>query len=168
MKINVINIKSGKSVTFDDDVKFSSSDFDQYHIRKIKSCHVKATINKYEDFFIVDLLISGEAIVPCAYTLEDVDYPFNIEDSLTFSNENNGHFLKEDDVYQINNNFIEPDDIIHSLLVSSIPLKVIKKGAKLPEGGDGYRVIDEDTRNKEKEENKKLNSPFAKLDNLDL
>ena len=168
MKINVLSVKTGKSLLVEDDIDFSNIKFDAYHIRKVDKCHVKASINKYENFYVVDLSIEGHAVLPCAYTLEDVSYPFEINESLTFKNEEDDLFDGNDDVFLVNNNFIELDEIVLSLIVATSPLKIVKKGAKLPESGNGYRVISEETRNKEKEENKKKNSPFSKLDNLNI
>ena len=71
MKINVLSVKTGKSLLVEDDIDFSNIKFDAYHIRKVDKCHVKASINKYENFYVVDLSIEGHAVLPCAYTWED-------------------------------------------------------------------------------------------------
>ena len=58
------------------------------------------------------------------------------------------------------------DPYVLSLVVSEIPAKIVKKGAKLPEDGSGYRVLSEEEYNKE-QENKK-DSRWDALDKIEL
>ena len=63
----------------------------------------------------------------------------------------------------ITDNQIDIDEMLITLIVSNIPFKIIKKGAKLPASGDGYIVISE-----EEMEKRKKSSPFDALDNLEI
>lgn len=164
MKINISTLSIKRpSISLEGDIDFSRHEFDPYHIKKIETCHVNAEMNFYsDDLYSLKLNIKGNAIVPCAYTLEDVSYPFNIKEELFYKQD-----IADDDTsfYPLTSNEVDIDEAVLSLLISSIPFKVIKKGAKLPKSGNGYRFLSEDDYLKEKE-NK--SSPFDVLDDLDL
>ena len=55
---------------------------------------------------------------------------------------------------------------LFSLIIASVPDKVVGKDEKLPESGHGYRILSEEDFYEEKSENKK--SPFDVLDDLEL
>ena len=92
----------------------------------------------------------------CAYTLEEIPYQYNIKESVELAG-------NEDDEFEIINETIDIDEILITLIVSNIPMKVVKKGAKLPSNGDGYQVMSEEEAN-----SKKKASPFDALDDLKL
>ncbi|MGM9873529.1 MAG: YceD family protein [Bacilli bacterium] len=166
MKINISSLSLKKpSIVMEDDVDLSNADFDPYHIKNIESCHVEAEVTFLsDDLYSLKLHIKGLAIVPCAYTLEDVDYPFDVKEELTYK-----VFYKDDEedssFYPITSSEIDVDEAVLSLVITSIPFKVIKKGAKLPKEGKGYRFLTEEEYLKEKE---KKSSPFDVLDSLDV
>ena len=61
---------------------------------------------------------------------------------------------------------IEVDEYILDLIIAEVPMKIVKKGAKLPSSGEGYRVLSEDEYNKEQEQ--KTDSRWAALDDIEL
>ena len=92
----------------------------------------------------------------CAYTLEEIPYSYHVKETIELAD-------NEEDEFEIINNQIDIDQIVITLIVSNVPMKVIKKGAKLPSSGDGYRVLSEEDAKKEKK-----SSPFDVLDDLEL
>ena len=153
MKINRLLLPEGKEIIFDEDVDFSLYPGDKYHIRKINKCHALVKVRQYEDLLILDFHIKGEVITSCAYTLEDVIYPIDIKEIIELNGEEDDEFIFEGDI-------IDLDPVILTLIISSVPMKVIKEGAKLPSSGDGYRFYTED-------EKKEKPSPFDVLDDLE-
>lgn len=164
MKINISSLNVNKpSLQVEGDFDFSNHEFDPFHIKKINNCHVNAEMTYLnEDLYSLKLHIRGSATVPCAYTLEDVIYPFNINEEIFYkvdANEDVPSF------YPLKYNEVDIDEPVLSLLITSIPFKVIKKGAKLPQSGKGFRFMSEEEYKKEKE-NK--SSPFDVLDKIDI
>ena len=122
---------------------------------------MKVTGTDYDDYLILNIKINSDVIGVCSYTLEDIPLKVKIDTSLTFS------FLDEDeDVIHIDNPIFELDPYILGLIVSEVPLTLVKKGAKLPSSGDGYRVLSEDQY--EEEQKNKVDSRWSALDNIEL
>ena len=156
MKLNRLTLPVGKEVTFHEDIDFSSYQGDPYHVRSIKSCHMDLSVLNYDELIVLSFSLKGEVMTTCAYTLEEIPYQYQIKETVELAG-------NEDDEFEIINETIDIDQILITLIVSNIPMKVIKKGAKLPSNGEGYRVLSEEEALKEKKA-----SPFDALDNLEL
>ena len=160
MKINRYFFQN-KDYVLEDYVDFSDASFDPTHIRGISNTHVKVTGTDYDDYLILNIKINSDVIGVCSYSLEDIPLKVKIDTSLTFS------FLDEDeDVIHIDNPIFELDPYILGLIVSEVPLTLVKKGAKLPSSGEGYRVLSEDQY--EEEQKNKVDSRWSALDNIEL
>ena len=160
MKINRQNIPLGKETTISEDVDFSYQKFDPLFCRGIPKCHIEGKALQYEDALRLKIRLTGEVIGVCAYTLEDVPLPFDIKDELIFVNEEDGeNYFEPHQIFDL-------DKYLLALIYSSMPVKVIKKGAQPPKGGDGYRLLSEDELNEERAN--KHNSAFDALDDIEL
>ena len=161
MKINRFLFKD-KPVELLDEIDFSSETINLDNIRQIKKAKVKIIGQEYDDLLILDVTVDTDIIGICSYTLEDVPLHLHFKDTLEFSSE-----IEDDESI-----FFEPkpifdiDPYILGLIVSETPTKIIKKGAKLPSSGDGYRVLSEEEYRQE-QENKK-DSRWSKLDDVEL
>ena len=161
MKLNRLLFQT-KDYFLEGDIDFSNLEFDPYHIKKIGLTHVKITGSVFEDLLMLNFHIVSDVIGVCAYTLEDVPLHFDFKDSLEISNE-----IEDDEKIFFEKNMIfDIDPYVLSLLVSEIPAKIVKKGAKLPEDGTGYRVLSEEEY--EKEQENKTDSRWAALDDIEL
>lgn len=156
MKLNRLTLPVGKEVIFHEDIDFSSYQGDPYHVRSIKSCHMDLSVLNYDELVVLSFKLKGEVMTTCAYTLEEIPYQYNIKESIELAG-------NEDDEFEIINETIDIDEILITLIVSNVPMKVVKKGAKLPSNGDGYQVMSEEEAN-----SKKKASPFDALDDLEL
>ena len=156
MKLNRLTLPVGKEVTFHEDIDFSGYQGDPYHVRSIKSCHMDLSVLNYDELIVLSFNLKGEVMTTCAYTLEEIPYQYQIKETVELAG-------NDDDEFKIINETIDIDQILITLIVSNIPMKVIKKGAKLPSNGEGYRVLSEEEALKEKKA-----SPFDALDDLEL
>ena len=162
MKINRLELKINVPVTYEDVIDFKNASYDSYHVRNIKDCHVVAVATEYGEFLSVKINISCTVLTTSAYTLKNLDYEVKIKDELCFTDNKD----LEDAYFYEKLPQIDLDDYIFSLIVTNVPTKVVGKNEKLPESGDGYRIMSEEDFYNEKK-NKK-SSPFDVLDNLDL
>ena len=161
MKINRFAFQNNH-LEFEDDIDFSNAKFDPNHIREVNNTHVKVKANEYDDLMCVEFDITCDVIGVCSYSLEDVPLHLHFKDSLEFSNE-----IKDDeDIIYEDKPIFEVDDYIMQLIIGEVPIKLVKKGAKLPESGSDYRVISEEEYLKEKSEKK--DSRWSKLDDVEL
>ena len=161
MQISRFNFQNNV-LELEDDIDFSNAELDQNHIRKIENTHVKIIAHEYDDLITMDVNVECDIVGVCSYTLDDVPLHLKFKDSLEFSNE-----IDDDEVI-----FFEPkpifeiDPYILGLIITSTPTKIIKKGAKLPNSGQGYRVLSEEEYQKEKKS--KTDSRWSKLDDIEL
>lgn len=160
MKLNRLLFEN-QNYVLEGDIDFSSLTLSS-NIKKINTASVKITGQIFEDLLMLKVNIITSVIGVCAYTLEDVEIPLNINETIEISNE----IQDDEDIFYESNNIFEIDQYILSIIISEVPSKIIKKGAKLPKNGDGYRILTEDEYEKEKETKK--DSRWDKLDNLEL
>ena len=161
MKINRALLTYGVPKTFEESIDFSAAELNPSHIRKIDCCDVTAEVTDYDSLLYVKLHIKSMVIGVCSYSLEDVEIKLNIEDDLTFSDNED-----DEDTYYCKDNIIDLDEYILGVLLANVPVKIVKKGAKLPKNGNGYRVLTQDEYDKEKEET--TDSRWDALDNIEL
>ena len=161
MKINRALLKNGIPETFSEEVDFSHVELDPTHIRSIPHCVVKITATDYEEILHISLEINAVVIGVCSYSLEDVELKLKINDSLDFTDD-------EEDVdnYYEKENLIDLDPYILGILLANVPVRIVKKGAKLPKNGAGYRVLSED--DYLKEQSNKKDSRWDKLDSVQI
>ena len=132
--LNYLN-RFGK-ISVDDDFIINSEYYKNTDIRKLKDLHVIGNIEiDYDDNVSLDLKVSGIMILPCAITLNDVDYKFNID-----INESIGNF---EEIYKKNKNILEISDILWENIVLEIPIRVVSSDIKPSNtSGDGWELID--------------------------
>lgn len=137
MKIDLFKLNNLNSVNIDDSVEFPEDYFNNTDIRGLNNCHVSGKLEiDYEDDLYADLLVSGVFILPCAVSLEDVEYEFS-----TKIEQNLGKF---DEFYSKNKNSLDILPFIWENIVSEVPIRVVKEGVK-PDRvvGDGWELVSE-------------------------
>ena len=162
MTLNRATLPLNKTETFNEEIDFSSQSFDENHVKRINKCLVSVDATEYGD--VLRLQVSGEAnvVASCSYTLEDVPLTVKFKEDFYFSSEEDG---SEDCYFEPGVN-INLDPHIIALILAEVPHNITKSGAKLPESGNGYRVLSEDDFIKEKSH--KGNSAFDILDTIDF
>ncbi len=107
-------------------------------IRRISPVKVKGFISNNEEEYELDVVVSGTMVLPCARTLKDVNYPFNIE-----INEIIGE--NSDNSLEIIQNRVDIFPIIWQYILMDVPLRVLHPDAKEESlSGDGWRLITDD------------------------
>ena len=162
IKINRLFFEN-KDYVLEGEVDLSHLTFDSYHVRKIKKVTYKVTGQIYDDLLVLEVKFDADVISSCAYTLEDLPYHAKGKESIEISNE-----IQDDEfIFYEESNIFDFEPYLISLVVSSVPNKLVKKGATLPNNGDGYRFLSEEEYEKEQKEKKK-SSPFDILDDIEL
>lgn len=104
-------------------------------IRDIKNAHIEGSLSiTYEDELYLRAKVTGEFILPCAITLDDVPYKFTSE-----IDEIIGKF---DEMYEKDKNCLDILPKIWENIVSEVPIRVKKEGLK-PQNqyGDNWELI---------------------------
>lgn len=163
MKLYWQDYEIGQKYHLIDDIDFANAKLNENLIRRILSCHVEVDVENLSTILRVKINLSANVILPCAYTLEDVDYvvkgkeEFDFVDNIDLADNENLFFEKD---------VIDLDPYIYSVLIALIPLRVTKKGATLPKSGKGYKVMTEEEYLKMKKKEK--DPRWSALDDIDL
>ena len=131
--IALYKLNNGNIVELDEDINFPESYFNE-EIRGLKDAHVNGVvyINEFDEVE-VSLEVNGTFILPCAISLEDVDYYFSVE-----IDENAGNYEK---FLSKEQNSLDISEIIWENIISEVPLRVVKEGAKpIVTSGDGWEL----------------------------
>lgn len=96
----------------------------------------------------------------CSYTLEHFLHVLELDEEVIISDV----YRENDDSIIIDEDYINIEEIVYSLISVNIDMSPIKPGAKLPKGSKHYRFLKEEELKKERDE--EGHSPFANLDQL--
>ncbi len=142
-------IKHKGNFDFEEDIKFPENLFDPYsQINGLKDINVSGTgtLDNNHEKLVVMLNIKGIMLLPCALTLEEVEYPFNISSTEVFS------FVKPDplsDEREVKKNMIDLTPVVLENIMIEVPMRVVKDDAKIKSEGKGWKILDKDEANQE-------------------
>ncbi|HAX72808.1 MAG TPA: hypothetical protein DCY20_04735 [Firmicutes bacterium] len=122
-------IKKGSQV-FEIDELVDFSDIVKRHdeIRNLSKVHVTGTGQLQGRKVVFQLHMEGTMVVPCALTLEDVDYPFDY-DSVEIFVLDSELYKEDEDEYLVTGQTIELAPVIWQNIMLLKPLRVVKDGA---------------------------------------
>lgn len=147
-----LNALGEQEISIDEDLAFSADEFGLNHrLRRLASINLKGTghFDVHDQLFYVDAVVSGLMIVPCAITLEDVDYPFSADFTAVFVFDPlrvNGDLeaLDTDSLVLVENDLADLRPLVYQTILLEIPLKVVKPGLEHYPSGEGWEVIKEE------------------------
>ena len=145
-----------ESLTFSDDMFYNYS-----RIIGLKDVRVTGHGHYFdnEERLYVDVHIKGTMIVPCAISLEDTDYPFEIDETEIFA------FYKpedDEDVIEAKKDTADLTPVVWQEIMMAVPMRVVKEGATMKREGKGWKVLDESELDQDDEENP-IDPRLAKL-----
>src|SRR5690606_28431678 len=156
MKITVSQIRQKsfeQPFEFEETVDVSELETMNNDIRRIRPAHVRASFTTDNEEIIVSLKITGEMILPCARTLVDVPYQYDITADEIFST---SPYLTEDDlendIHPVEGEVLDLKPHILENILLEIPFRVFSDEAN-PEGaapteGEGWSFVQEETKEK--------------------
>ena len=156
MKIAVAQIRRNsytETIEMEEMVDVSELETMNNDIRRINPAKVHATFYVEGDEIIASLQIEGEMILPCARTLVDVPYNYQINENEIFStSEYLSEEEEENEVRMIDGEILDLKPHILENILLNIPYRVFTK-EKNPEGaapmeGEGWQFVQEETKKK--------------------
>ena len=135
MKIDLFKLNSRNYIEIDEDALFPQEYYENTDIRNLINVHVTGNIkiDSFDELYC-NLEVSGTFILPCAITLDDVPYNFNvrIEDNIG----------KYEDFYNKNKNFLDILPILWENIVLEVPIRVVKEGIEdVDLSGEGWTLV---------------------------
>ena len=134
MKIDLNYLNRFGKINIDENFSLDDEFFKNTYIRKLKDLHISGDITvDYEDDIVFDINISGIMVLPCAITLNDVDYKFetNISESI-------GKF---EEIIKKNKNTLDISEVLWENIVLEIPIRVVSRDIEPSNtSGDGWEL----------------------------
>lgn len=136
---------------FDETLSFPCEMFHNLsQINGLKDVHVfgQGRLDMKNRQLYVDFKVKGQMILPCAVSLEDVDYPFEIESDVIFA------FYKPDedeDVVEVKRDTVDLTPMVFQEIMMDVPMRVVKDGATLKTEGNGWKVLNEEDENRDED-----------------
>lgn len=156
-----------KKLSLSSKEEITNQDLDQVEgFISLKHCLVNVEVNYVDgmDLAICSLSVKGEMNIKSTRSLKPTTLKFKEEDTITYSFTHNPD-LEDDSIIEVLNNEFDLHQEFVSLIITSIPIKIISKDEPESFSGDTWEVISED----QYEARKKTNSsPFDVLKDLDL
>ena len=167
MKFSITNLRNETyvgTVSFDEFVDVSELKLFNNDIKKIDRVQVKGICTMDKDELVFSFSIEGEMILPCARTLVDVPYAFNIKATEIFTTSSTiTEEDEEDGVHQILEETLDLTPYIKENIILATPYRVFSDEKAL-DGGEGWSFSLEEDYEKEKEET--IDPRLAKLQRL--
>lgn len=161
MRIDFSKVKSFEKIDYIGDLNFYNNTKSLKTIKDYKSVEGVVEIQKADSVIIVKYDIHAVLNVFSTLSGEEFEYPLDVNETLYYTDKKE---MDSEDVFYVKEGYVDLDQEIYSLIITSIPLILHKEGEEYPKGKN-YRVISED----EIDENDGSNySPFDKLKDLDL
>lgn len=161
MRIDFSKVKSFEKIDYIGDLNFYNNTKSFKTIKDYKSVEGVVEIQKADSVIIVKYDIHAVLNVLSTLSGEEFEYPLDVNETLYYTDKKE---MDSEDVFYVKEGYVDLDQEIYSLIITSIPLILHKEGEEYPKGKN-YRVISED----EIDENDGSNySPFDKLKDLDL
>lgn len=159
MDIDITKLKSDieDSINIDLTYSFTKEELEGTDLIELNNVKINGNISKDSiNEYTIDVDVKGIMVLPCAITLDPVDYPFNVkisgnlEEMLQEINENSKKIENSIDIFPI----------IWENILMEIPMKVVSEKAKdIKLEGDGWRLVTEEDRGN-------INPEFQKLSQL--
>ncbi|GIO22313.1 DUF177 domain-containing protein [Oceanobacillus sp. J11TS1] len=168
MKLTINQIRKGsvdEPYFFDSQVDVTELETMKNDIRKITPVHVTGQVIIHGDEFYVNFHIKGEMTLPCARTLVDVPYPFEIDASEVFSTSTYyGKEEEEQEIHPIQGEVLDLTPYIKENILLEIPFRVFADNADsdeaAPSSGKGWEFVSET------KEEKSIDPRLQKLESL--
>ncbi len=133
----------------DEAIIFPQEMFEKFaQINNLKDVTVQGTgnLDVKEKRLYVELSIKGVMVLPCALTLDEVDYPFDIQTQEVFS------FEKPDpleEVHEVKKNMVDLTPIVFENIMIEVPMRVVKEDASIQVEGKGWKIFKDESETKD-------------------
>lgn len=160
-KLDFTSISKGHELSFESSPVFKK-DLLKYPVLEIKSFHYTAKVRLIGSYPHADFDIEATLIVS------------DTRDGVPFEKSASCHegcdlMDKEDELgegYVFESGKVDMDELALTILISSLPIRLVREGSSLPRGGKGYRVLSEEEAKKSHKED--LSSRFKALDDVKI
>ncbi|MFB1051918.1 DUF177 domain-containing protein [Paraliobacillus sp. JSM ZJ581] len=147
MKISIQKIVRSDDYQFDEIVDISEIESWNNDIRQISPVQVKGHANMQGDQITCYIKMIGTMVLPCARSLIDVQYPFEVDTVEVFST--NPYYQAEDDseIHPVDGEMLDLEPYIKENVLLEIPFRVFASEEEIEKyglnSGEGWEVVSE-------------------------
>ncbi|MCP3026224.1 DUF177 domain-containing protein [Halobacillus sp. A5] len=149
---------------FEEEVDVTELEDMKNDIRKISPVHVEGEAVKFGDDITVAFTAEGEMTLPCARTLVDVPYPFQIKGHEQFNVSPYYEEEGESEIHPVRGEVLDLTPYIKENILLEVPTRIFSDDPETQEQalteGKGWQVITEEP------EDEKIDPRMAKLQSL--
>ncbi|SEN63956.1 uncharacterized protein SAMN04488134_101533 [Amphibacillus marinus] len=164
MKIPIQKILQKDEFSFQDQVDVSELEALNNDIRQVGHVSVNGKASIQNQTITCQLLISGTMILPCARTLVDVSYPFEIATVEMFSIDPFYEEEDESEIHPVSGEVLDLEPYIKENVLLEVPFRVFANAEEIEEkalsAGNGWTVVNEE------DQVDKIDPRFEKLQSL--
>ncbi|PYZ93257.1 hypothetical protein CR194_08660 [Salipaludibacillus keqinensis] len=141
-----------KGMHIDESVDMSKVKELDREIREITPVRVTGDAYFTKQAVTFQLEISGTMTLPCARTLNDVEYPFSINATEMFQLDEWATFEEDDEVHELENDTVDLMPYVQERILLEKPMRVFsdKDEGPAPASGKGWERVDKDEETTEK------------------
>jgi len=139
MKIYINSIKDNQAISLDNVEQLNKLNC-YFSIKSFNSIKGIATLNLVDNIIKLNIKANLALTLVSSYSLKNFNDNIEIDEELFFTD--NQEF-ENDDIFNLDKNYIDLDEIIYSLTVTSIPVDVHQEGEDIS-SLDGYKIYQED------------------------
>lgn len=139
--LDISKLQSGSlnKLEFNENFTFSEEDLKEAGIQRVKDITAKGTVLRVsDDTYHIEMNIKGTIVLLCSRSLEEVDYPVNINIDKTIT-----EGIETDEKPIILQNSLDIFSIVWENIVTEVPLRVIKEDATFITKGEGWSLMEE-------------------------
>lgn len=159
MIIDIVKLKSGitEYIELNEEIKIDDELLKENKIIELNNTNISGRITKSIDDYNLDLVLTGEMILPCSISLKPVSHPFEVEIKGCV-----GDLLEEiGEIAKKTQNTIDIFPIIWENILMEIPMRIVSPDLDdVITEGEGWRLINEEVRNDVNPELQKLKDLF--------
>lgn len=164
MRLSFFNIQKKETFNYKGNPKTYNDLNHTKNIVSFNSVGGKILVERVEEVCIIRFKIVANLTVLSSVSNEPFSYKEKIDEVLCYTNRKS--YARADYIILEEKDYIEIEDVVYSLLVANLPIKLHKRFETYPEG-ENYKVYSEDDYLASKEESGE-GSPFDALKDLDL
>ncbi|CQR47805.1 hypothetical protein BN1058_02135 [Paraliobacillus sp. PM-2] len=148
MKISIQKIVRSDDYSFDEMVDVSEIEDWNNDIRQVNPVQVKGYADAHGNQITCHMKITGTMVLPCARTLIDVQYPFEVDTVEIFSTD--PYYVAEDEseIHPVDGEMLDLDPYIKENILLEIPFRVFASEEEIEKygltSGEGWEVISEE------------------------
>ncbi|KEZ49976.1 MULTISPECIES: YceD family protein [Metabacillus] len=147
--INELNKLQNKGLQIDETIQLTDMRGALSEVRDISPVKVTGRADLGSSKAVFHLTLSGTLILPCARTLVDVPFPFEIHTTETFLLKPNADFEMEEDVHHVQEDIVDLIPVIKENILLEVPMQVFSDSVEendqaAPQEGKDWKVISEE------------------------